>query len=90
MLQSIKGNDGPGATISFFVDLLLNIKYNNKKAERSSEMSVGKIIAKLCREAGYTQKTLADALHITDKAVSKWERGICGELSIINRRSTIF
>lgn len=36
----------------------------------------GNIIAELRREAGFTQKTLADALHITDKAVSKWERGL--------------
>lgn len=28
-------------------------------------------------KAGFTQKTLASALHITDKAISKWERGIC-------------
>lgn len=40
-------------------------------------MGIGKMIAKLRREAGYTQKKLAEALHITDKAVSKWERGIC-------------
>lgn len=40
-------------------------------------MGIGKMIAKLRREAGYTQKTLAESLHITDKAVSKWERGIC-------------
>ena len=37
----------------------------------------GKIIQELRIQAGFTQKTLADALHITDKAVSKWERGIC-------------
>lgn len=37
----------------------------------------GKIIQELRTKAGFTQKTLADALHITDKAVSKWERGIC-------------
>lgn len=38
--------------------------------------SPGNIIAELRREAGYTQRSLAEALHITDKAVSKWERGI--------------
>lgn len=37
----------------------------------------GKIIANLRKEAGYTQKSLAEALSVTDKAVSKWERGIC-------------
>ena len=35
----------------------------------------GKLIAKLRKEAGYTQASLAKALNITDKAVSKWERG---------------
>lgn len=37
----------------------------------------GKIIRDLRREAGYTQKTLAEALHVTVQAISKWERGIC-------------
>lgn len=40
-------------------------------------IETGKLIAKLRREAGYTQQALADLLNITDKAVSKWERGIC-------------
>ena len=37
----------------------------------------GKIIQELRIKAGFTQITLAEALHITDKAVSKWERGLC-------------
>ncbi len=37
----------------------------------------GNLIAQLRKEAGFTQKTLAEVLHITDKAVSKWERGVC-------------
>ena len=37
----------------------------------------GKIIQELRIQAGFTQKTLAEALHITDKAISKWERGLC-------------
>jgi hypothetical protein len=28
-------------------------------------------------ELGFTQNSLADILNITDKAISKWERGIC-------------
>lgn len=38
--------------------------------------SMGEIISTLRREKGMTQKELADMLHITDKAVSKWEREI--------------
>lgn len=37
----------------------------------------GEIIQELRKRAGFTQKSLAEALHITDKAISKWERGIC-------------
>ena len=39
--------------------------------------NMGEIIQQLRTKAGYTQKSLAAALHITDKAISKWERGIC-------------
>ena len=51
---------------------------------------VGNAIAYLRKRAGYTQKDLADRLGISDKAVSKWERGLglpdvvyLGKLSIL-------
>ena len=37
---------------------------------------IGKAIAFLRKRAGYTQKDLADRIGISDKAVSKWERGL--------------
>lgn len=37
--------------------------------------NVGALIARLRKEKGMTQQELADKLQITDKAVSKWERG---------------
>ena len=36
----------------------------------------GKRIQQLRRSQGMTQKDLAQMLHVTDKAVSKWERGL--------------
>ena len=40
-------------------------------------IEIGKFISQARRESGYTQKSLAEALFVTDKAVSKWERGLC-------------
>ena len=36
----------------------------------------GKIIAEARKEQNLTQKDVAERLHITDRAVSKWERGV--------------
>ena len=38
--------------------------------------ATGKRIAALRQQKGWTQKQLAEQLHVTDKAVSKWERGL--------------
>ena len=36
----------------------------------------GIYIAENRKQLGMTQAQLADRLHVTDKAVSKWERGV--------------
>ena len=38
---------------------------------------IGKFIAKKRQEHGYTQESLAEKLDISNRAISKWERGIC-------------
>lgn len=39
-------------------------------------MTMGTMIASLRREHGMTQAELARQMGVTDKAVSKWERGV--------------
>ena len=36
----------------------------------------GQFLNQLRREKGWTQKDLAERLYVSDKAVSKWERGL--------------
>lgn len=40
-------------------------------------LKVGEFIKEKRKNKGLTQRELADKLNITDRAVSKWERGIC-------------
>lgn len=40
-------------------------------------IKTGTLIKELRKEKGITQKELAGLLYITDRAVSKWERGLC-------------
>ena len=44
--------------------------------EEQREKNLGSFVAALRREKGWTQKELAERLHVTDKAVSKWERRV--------------
>ena len=52
---------------------------------------VGNIIRTMRQECKMTQKQLADRMNISDKTVSKWERGLgCPDISLIPELSDIF
>ncbi|ADZ83703.1 helix-turn-helix domain-containing protein [Cellulosilyticum sp. ST5] len=51
---------------------------------------VGELIRSLRIECGLTQKQLADAMNISDKTVSKWERGLgCPDISLLPELSIL-
>lgn len=51
---------------------------------------VGAVIRQLRTERGYTQQQVADALNISNKAVSKWENGLgCPDVSLLGDLSII-
>ena len=52
---------------------------------------IGKLIYTLRKEKGMTQLQLAERLYISDKTVSKWERGLgCPEVSLLSELSNVF
>lgn len=54
-------------------------------------IKVGNLICRLRKEHNMTQLQLAEQLHISDKAVSKWERGLgCPDVSLLSELSQIF
>lgn len=45
---------------------------------------IGGLIGRIRRERGMTQREMARRLDVTDKAVSKWERGLgCPDVSLL-------
>ena len=47
-----------------------------KEGEAMDNQKFGTFISTLRKEKGWTQRDLAEYLNVTDKAVSKWERGL--------------
>ena len=51
---------------------------------------VGELIYKLRKEKGLTQKQLADQMNISDRTISKWERGYgCPDVTLLPSLSTL-
>jgi len=56
-----------------------------------NNVKVGALLLQLRKEKGMTQKQVADLMLISDKAISKWERGFgCPDISLLSRLSDIF
>ena len=52
---------------------------------------IGKLIYSLRTERKLTQKKLAEYMNISDKAISKWERGLgCPDIALLPELSNIF
>jgi transcriptional regulator with XRE-family HTH domain len=46
-----------------------------KEANTMDPKKTGEFLAQLRKEQGLTQKELAEKLHVSDKAISRWETG---------------
>ncbi len=56
-----------------------------------NQEKIGSLIQKLRKEKNWTQLQLAQLMHISDKTISKWERGLgCPDISLIGSLSDIF
>lgn len=54
-------------------------------------IKVGTLLRALRKEKEMTQKQVADQMHISDKTISKWERGLgCPDVSLLGELSELF
>ncbi len=54
-------------------------------------IKTGNLLKKLRTESGMTQKQVAERISVSDKAVSKWERGLgCPDVSVLNGIAELF
>lgn len=52
---------------------------------------IGQLLNRLRKERQLTQKEVADVLNVSDKTVSKWERGLgCPDVSLLHGLSQLF
>lgn len=58
-----------GNTFRHKYDIILN------KVKHMDQIKIGRFIAELRKEKGYTQEKLGEILRVTNKTVSRWENG---------------
>ena len=84
--------------LSFFISTFSRLRKNSNLLYNLIRVGVitvnydeiGNFIAVLRKEKNLTQKDLAEKLGVTDKAVSKWERGLgCPDVSLLEALSKI-
>ncbi len=56
---------------------MMNEKKQVEEAQAMDLVKIGRYIAEKRKAAGLTQRQLAERLNMSDKSVSKWERGVC-------------
>ncbi|OYO59693.1 XRE family transcriptional regulator, partial [Lachnotalea glycerini] len=55
-----------------------------------NNQNVGLLLRSLRQEKNMTQKQIANMMHISDKTISKWERGLgCPDVSLLGKLSNI-
>ena len=55
-----------------------------------NQLDIGSLIAELRREKRMTQQNLAEKLNVTNRAVSKWERGEgCPEITTLPKLASL-
>jgi DNA-binding XRE family transcriptional regulator/desulfoferrodoxin (superoxide reductase-like protein) len=59
--------------------------------ENMDSQKIGSLLYALRKEQDLTQKKLSEKLHISDKTVSKWERGAgCPDIAMLKQLSEVF
>jgi DNA-binding XRE family transcriptional regulator len=70
--------------------ILIPIMIIEQEENRMDNSKVGVLIYRLRKEKGLTQKQLADQMNISDRTISKWERGYgCPDVTLLPSLSTL-
>ena len=73
-----------------FIAGTFHFSYTKREVISVDCEKIGGLICRLRKEKGMTQKQVADLMNISDKAISKWERGLgCPDLSLLPGLSQI-
>ena len=70
--------------MNFFAGISIIIVKEGLDERKMDSYKIGKFIAEKRKEKNLTHRALAEKIGVTDKAISKWERGLsCPDISLL-------